>query len=90
MVLSCICLILRPSRKEGSCQIPIKTTTVLLLHSLSLCHQVIYKRFNIACPLEVFGNSSVTTAIPEDSCTAKFFTINQEVKETSQNFYKNY
>ncbi|XP_028265045.1 sodium-coupled neutral amino acid transporter 3-like [Parambassis ranga] len=43
---------------------------------------VIYKRFNIACPLEVFGNSSVTTTVPEDSCTAKFFTINQETAYT--------
>ncbi|XP_068602832.1 sodium-coupled neutral amino acid transporter 5b [Brachionichthys hirsutus] len=40
---------------------------------------VIYKRFHIACPLEVFGNSSVNhTAVLEDSCAAKFFTINQE------------
>jgi len=43
---------------------------------------VIYKRFNIACPLEVFGNYSVSTAVPEDSCTAKFFTINQETAYT--------
>ncbi|XP_062283895.1 sodium-coupled neutral amino acid transporter 3-like [Scomber scombrus] len=39
---------------------------------------VIYKRFNIACPLEVFGNHTVSPVVPEDSCTAKFFTINQE------------
>ncbi|XP_068183828.1 sodium-coupled neutral amino acid transporter 5b [Antennarius striatus] len=40
---------------------------------------VIYKKFNIACPLEVFGNHSVNhTVILEDSCSAKFFTINQE------------
>uniref|UniRef100_A0A3Q1BID4 Amino acid transporter transmembrane domain-containing protein n=1 Tax=Amphiprion ocellaris TaxID=80972 RepID=A0A3Q1BID4_AMPOC len=43
---------------------------------------VIYKRFNIACPLEVFGNYSLNTAIPEDTCTAKFFTINQETAYT--------
>uniref|UniRef100_A0A8C4HIU8 Amino acid transporter transmembrane domain-containing protein n=1 Tax=Dicentrarchus labrax TaxID=13489 RepID=A0A8C4HIU8_DICLA len=44
---------------------------------------VIYKRFNIACPLEVFGNYSVdTAAIPEDTCTIKFFTINQETAYT--------
>ncbi|KAG7999368.1 Sodium-coupled neutral amino acid transporter 3, partial [Nibea albiflora] len=36
---------------------------------------VIYKRFNITCPLEVFGNYSVST---EDICAAKLFTINQE------------
>ncbi|XP_054625765.1 sodium-coupled neutral amino acid transporter 3-like [Dunckerocampus dactyliophorus] len=39
---------------------------------------VIYKKFNIACPLEVFGNYSVSTDISEDACTTKFFTINQE------------
>ncbi|KAG7224305.1 hypothetical protein INR49_000548, partial [Caranx melampygus] len=43
---------------------------------------VIYKKFNIACPLEVFGNYSVTSAVPEDTCTAKFFTINQETAYT--------
>uniref|UniRef100_A0A672ZWU7 Solute carrier family 38 member 5b n=1 Tax=Sphaeramia orbicularis TaxID=375764 RepID=A0A672ZWU7_9TELE len=40
---------------------------------------VIYKRFNIACPPELFGNYSVSTPMPEDTCTAKYFTINQEV-----------
>uniref|UniRef100_A0A3B4XZ35 Solute carrier family 38 member 5b n=1 Tax=Seriola lalandi dorsalis TaxID=1841481 RepID=A0A3B4XZ35_SERLL len=43
---------------------------------------VIYKRFNIACPLEVFGNYSVNTAVPEDTCTAKYFTYNQETAYT--------
>ncbi|XP_071331248.1 sodium-coupled neutral amino acid transporter 3-like isoform X2 [Trachinotus anak] len=43
---------------------------------------VIYKKFNIACPLEVFGNYSVNAAAPEDTCTAKFFTINQETAYT--------
>lgn len=46
---------------------------------LPLSHQVIYKRFNIACPLQAFGNYSVTEAVPEDACTAKLFTVNQEV-----------
>nr|XP_020440931.1 sodium-coupled neutral amino acid transporter 3-like [Monopterus albus] len=39
---------------------------------------VIYKRFNIACPLQAFGNYSVNTVDPEDTCTTKFFTINLE------------
>uniref|UniRef100_UPI0037E76A3F sodium-coupled neutral amino acid transporter 3-like n=1 Tax=Semicossyphus pulcher TaxID=241346 RepID=UPI0037E76A3F len=43
---------------------------------------VIYKRFNIPCPLEVFGNFSVDAVIPDDTCTAKFFTINQETAYT--------
>ncbi|KAK2898080.1 sodium-coupled neutral amino acid transporter 5b [Channa argus] len=43
---------------------------------------VIYKKFNIDCPLEVFGNSSVSTEIPEDTCTIKYFTINQETAYT--------
>uniref|UniRef100_A0A671XWS6 Amino acid transporter transmembrane domain-containing protein n=1 Tax=Sparus aurata TaxID=8175 RepID=A0A671XWS6_SPAAU len=43
---------------------------------------VIYKRFKIACPLEVFGNYSVNTVVPEDTCTTKFFTINQETAYT--------
>uniref|UniRef100_A0A7N6ALR5 Amino acid transporter transmembrane domain-containing protein n=1 Tax=Anabas testudineus TaxID=64144 RepID=A0A7N6ALR5_ANATE len=43
---------------------------------------VIYKRFNISCPLEVFGNYSVHTETPEDTCTPKFFTINQETAYT--------
>uniref|UniRef100_A0A665U238 Sodium-coupled neutral amino acid transporter 3-like n=1 Tax=Echeneis naucrates TaxID=173247 RepID=A0A665U238_ECHNA len=43
---------------------------------------VIYKKFNIACPLEVFGNYSMNTAIQEDTCTAKFFTVNQETVYT--------
>ncbi|KAM3617133.1 uncharacterized protein V6R79_002567 [Siganus canaliculatus] len=43
---------------------------------------VIYKRFNIACPLEVFGNYSAGTAIPDDTCSIKFFTINQETAYT--------
>ncbi|XP_049437665.1 sodium-coupled neutral amino acid transporter 3-like isoform X2 [Epinephelus fuscoguttatus] len=43
---------------------------------------VIYKKFNIACPLEVFGNHSVNTAISENTCTAKFLTINQETAYT--------
>lgn len=54
-------------------------TVVQPPQTLCLC-QVIYKRFNIACPLQVFGNYSVNTTIPEDTCTAKFFTINQEVR----------
>uniref|UniRef100_A0A665U1W5 Sodium-coupled neutral amino acid transporter 3-like n=1 Tax=Echeneis naucrates TaxID=173247 RepID=A0A665U1W5_ECHNA len=45
---------------------------------------VIYKKFNIACPLEVFGNYSMNTAIQEDTCTAKFFTVNQEVRDELQ------
>uniref|UniRef100_A0A8C5EAM7 Sodium-coupled neutral amino acid transporter 3-like n=1 Tax=Gouania willdenowi TaxID=441366 RepID=A0A8C5EAM7_GOUWI len=40
---------------------------------------VIYKRFKIACPLEVYGNNTVDTAVSENMCTVEFFTINQEV-----------
>ncbi|XP_034551983.1 sodium-coupled neutral amino acid transporter 3-like [Notolabrus celidotus] len=43
---------------------------------------VIYKRFNIACPLEVFGNFSDSSVVLDDTCTAKFFTINQETAYT--------
>ncbi|KAG7273372.1 hypothetical protein CRUP_022915 [Coryphaenoides rupestris] len=43
---------------------------------------VIYKRFNIACPLEAFGNFSNNATIPEDICTAKYFTINPETAYT--------
>uniref|UniRef100_A0A8C5A5Y8 Amino acid transporter transmembrane domain-containing protein n=1 Tax=Gadus morhua TaxID=8049 RepID=A0A8C5A5Y8_GADMO len=39
---------------------------------------VIYKRFNIPCPLEAFGNFSANATIPEDTCTAKLFTVNRE------------
>lgn len=42
---------------------------------------VIYKKFNIPCPLEVFYNHSVT-AIPEDACSPKLFTINQQTAYT--------
>lgn len=52
-----------------------------LLNFLSPSHQVIYKKFNIACPLEVFGNFSVSADVPEDTCSAKFFTVNQEVRD---------
>ncbi|KAM9752546.1 sodium-coupled neutral amino acid transporter 3-like [Menidia menidia] len=43
---------------------------------------VVYKKFNIACPLEVFGNFSVDAAMGEDTCTPKYFTINQETAYT--------
>ncbi|KAM7411038.1 hypothetical protein PAMA_021156 [Pampus argenteus] len=43
---------------------------------------VIYKKFNIACPLEAFGNYSVSTEDQTDSCTAKLFTVNQETAYT--------
>ncbi|CAL8280798.1 unnamed protein product [Boreogadus saida] len=40
---------------------------------------VIYKRFNIPCPLDAFGNFSFFNAtIPEDTCSAKLFTVNRE------------
>lgn len=42
---------------------------------------VIYKKFNIPCPLDVFGNHSATAA-PEDACTPKLFTINQQTAYT--------
>ncbi|KAF3859827.1 hypothetical protein F7725_000082 [Dissostichus mawsoni] len=37
---------------------------------------------HIACPLEVFGNHSVNAVFLEDTCTAKYFTINQETAYT--------
>lgn len=43
---------------------------------------VIYKRFNIPCPLEVFANASMSADVSDDMCTAKFFTINQETAYT--------
>ncbi|XP_041655701.1 sodium-coupled neutral amino acid transporter 5b [Cheilinus undulatus] len=43
---------------------------------------VIYKRFNIPCPLEVFVNASMDATAPEDMCTARFFTVNQETAYT--------
>ncbi|XP_028308940.1 sodium-coupled neutral amino acid transporter 3-like isoform X2 [Gouania willdenowi] len=43
---------------------------------------VIYKRFKIACPLEVYGNNTVDTAVSENMCTVEFFTINQETAYT--------
>ncbi|XP_057674205.1 sodium-coupled neutral amino acid transporter 3-like isoform X2 [Corythoichthys intestinalis] len=39
---------------------------------------VIYKRFHIGCPLEVFSNHSVTTEHSGNMCVTKFFTVNQE------------
>lgn len=41
--------------------------------------QVIYKKFNIPCPLETFGNHSLN-ATAEGDCEAKLFTINQQVR----------
>ncbi|XP_034731730.1 sodium-coupled neutral amino acid transporter 5b [Etheostoma cragini] len=43
---------------------------------------VIYKKFNIACPLEVFGNYSVITDVSEDTCAVKYLTVNQETAYT--------
>ncbi|CAL8324145.1 unnamed protein product [Merluccius merluccius] len=44
---------------------------------------VIYKKFNIACPLEAFVNlTAINATIPEDTCTAKYFTVNQETAYT--------
>uniref|UniRef100_A0A8C9WQ95 Solute carrier family 38 member 5b n=1 Tax=Scleropages formosus TaxID=113540 RepID=A0A8C9WQ95_SCLFO len=40
---------------------------------------VIYKKFNIPCPLETYGNHSVNFTTEED-CQAKLFTSNQQVK----------
>lgn len=41
---------------------------------------MIYKKFNIGCPLQTSGNA--TTWVPDGSCTTKYFTINQEVSFT--------
>lgn len=46
---------------------------------VSLSPQVIYKKFNITCPLQTFANTSVSDSVPDDSCTTKYFTINPEV-----------
>ncbi|XP_055021798.1 sodium-coupled neutral amino acid transporter 3-like [Boleophthalmus pectinirostris] len=43
---------------------------------------VIYKKFNITCPLEVFVNQSSSAVAPEDMCTAKLFTINSQTAYT--------
>ncbi|XP_041858975.1 sodium-coupled neutral amino acid transporter 5b [Melanotaenia boesemani] len=43
---------------------------------------VIYKKFNIACPKELFGNFSMNADMPEDTCAVKYFTINQETAYT--------
>ncbi|MED6242998.1 hypothetical protein ATANTOWER_013148, partial [Ataeniobius toweri] len=44
---------------------------------------VIYKKFNIACPLEtVYSNYSANAPISDDICIAKFFTINHETAYT--------
>ncbi|XP_008316721.1 sodium-coupled neutral amino acid transporter 3-like [Cynoglossus semilaevis] len=43
---------------------------------------VIYKKFNIACPLEVFGNFSETSTTADETCTPKYVTINQETAYT--------
>ncbi|XP_029683744.1 sodium-coupled neutral amino acid transporter 5b [Takifugu rubripes] len=43
---------------------------------------VIYKKFNITCPLQTFGNASVSDVVPDDGCTTKYFTINQETAYT--------
>lgn len=43
---------------------------------------VIYKRFNISCPLPAFSNYTLSEATPEEMCTAKLFTINQETAYT--------
>ncbi|XP_056897631.1 sodium-coupled neutral amino acid transporter 5b [Takifugu flavidus] len=43
---------------------------------------VIYKKFNITCPLQTFGNASVSDLVPDDGCTTKYFTINQETAYT--------
>ncbi|XP_077368012.1 sodium-coupled neutral amino acid transporter 5b [Festucalex cinctus] len=39
---------------------------------------VIYKRFHIVCPLEVFANHSVSAEVSGDACATTFFTVNQE------------
>lgn len=43
---------------------------------------VIYKKFNIPCPLEAFGNFSANATMPDDTCEAKLFTSNQETAYT--------
>uniref|UniRef100_H3CC88 Solute carrier family 38 member 5b n=1 Tax=Tetraodon nigroviridis TaxID=99883 RepID=H3CC88_TETNG len=43
---------------------------------------VIYKKFNISCPLQTFGNTSVSHVVPDDSCTTKYVTVNQETAYT--------
>ncbi|XP_048872904.1 sodium-coupled neutral amino acid transporter 5b [Brienomyrus brachyistius] len=42
---------------------------------------VIYKKFNIPCPFETFGNHSLNTTA-EGDCEAKLFTINQQTAYT--------
>ncbi|KAG5837865.1 hypothetical protein ANANG_G00217560 [Anguilla anguilla] len=42
---------------------------------------VIYKKFNIPCPMETHGNHSINSSVVEE-CTGKFFTINQQTAYT--------
>lgn len=42
---------------------------------------VIYKKFNISCPYETYGNHSLNASI-EEECDAKLFTVNQQTAYT--------
>uniref|UniRef100_A0A8C9WHB2 Solute carrier family 38 member 5 n=1 Tax=Scleropages formosus TaxID=113540 RepID=A0A8C9WHB2_SCLFO len=63
--------------------LPLARTDVILFSSSPLLSQVIYKKFNIPCPLEteIFTNHS-DNSTTEDICEAKLFTINQEAAYT--------
>ncbi|KAF4072282.1 hypothetical protein AMELA_G00261260 [Ameiurus melas] len=43
---------------------------------------VIYKKFNISCPLEDFSNHTTVNITTEEECEAKYFTINQQTAYT--------
>ncbi|KAB5567455.1 hypothetical protein PHYPO_G00232970 [Pangasianodon hypophthalmus] len=43
---------------------------------------VIYKKFNIPCPLEDFSNYTTVNITKEEECEAKYFTINQQTAYT--------
>ena len=59
-------------------------------------YQVIYKKFNIPCPLPVYGNNMTESLIApvnqtglmeDDFCLAKFFTINSQVRQSLHHFF---
>lgn len=54
---------------------------------MAVSPQVIYKKFNILCPLEEEHNNMTSIAhhtainVTDDFCEAKLFTVNSQVRE---------
>uniref|UniRef100_A0A8C5FI66 Sodium-coupled neutral amino acid transporter 3-like n=1 Tax=Gadus morhua TaxID=8049 RepID=A0A8C5FI66_GADMO len=81
---------------EGNYLIMIVSATLILPLSLmrrlgTFLSSVIYKKFNIPCPLPVYGNNMTESLIApvnqtglmeDDFCLAKFFTINSQTAYT--------